>query len=87
MKDGVSTAKLGTLPKNCSLEDVEIIEKGVHSVWSVDENGEAQEHIEDYSMEAYYAYYDCTGCGQDWVINAVQDKEQAFKLVKEHLNN
>lgn len=70
----------------CSINDIEVVEKGVHSVWSVDDEGDAQVHKEDYSMEAYYAYYYCDNCGDDWVINSVQTKEQAWKLAKEHLN-
>ena len=85
MKNDVSDAKQ-EVATNCTLEDIELTEKGVHSVWRPDENGDADYHIEDWSMEAYYAYYNCTNCGDDWVINAAQDKDTAWKLVKEHIN-
>ncbi len=70
---------------NGSMDDIELVEKGVHSVWSVDDDGDAQDHIEDYSMEAYYAYYDCDNCGGVFDITEL-GKDEAWQAVKEHFN-
>lgn len=85
MGNSVKTAKLAAHKNSCTLDDVEIVEKDIHQVLSVDENGEGVEVIETYSMEAFYAYYGCNNCGEVWDITDF-GMALAWELVKEHLN-
>lgn len=84
--NSVSDAKQEVVKNLCLLEDMELCERGVDSIWRPDEDGEPAYHLEDYSMEAEYVYYYCNECQQDWVINAVQDRYKAWELVKAHLS-
>lgn len=93
MKDGVATVNSSSPPKcGGSYEDIELCEKGVHSIWTVDEQGSAMEHLEDYSMEAYYAYYNCTACGEtfdterDDFGRIYYDMDDTWQQVKEHFD-
>lgn len=92
MKDGVGDAKLEVDKNPCTLDDIELVEKGVQSVWRPDAEGNADYHIEDYSMEAHYAYYSCTNCGmmfdmeRDDFGRIGYEKEEEWKKVKEHLD-
>lgn len=70
----------------CELSDVEIVYKNVETIYKIDEEGEGVELKETYEDESSPKYYYCTNCQTDWIINIVQTKEQAFALVKEHLN-
>lgn len=70
----------------CSLNDVEICYKGIHEIYTINEDGHEEHLKETYGDESYPAYYYCNGCQQDWVINVMQSQEQAWELVKEHLN-
>ena len=71
--------------KKCTINDVELVYKGVHDVYTINEDGEILELKETYGDESYFGYYYCESCGEDWSGTAFQDREQAFKLVKEHL--
>lgn len=90
--NSVSDAELAVDKNPCTLEDIELTEKGVHSVWRPDENGDADYHLEDYSMEAYYAYYNCTNCGETFDMERDDfgriwhDKDEEWAKVKEHIN-
>lgn len=66
---------------------VEICERNVHEISYVDEDGQPTGHKETYLGEAEFAYYYCTQCGEDWSATAVQNQEQAWKLVKEHFDD
>lgn len=85
MTNAVATVNSEETPNFCTLDDMEAVYKGVHEVYSVDENGTAMETIETYLQESYLAYYYCNGCSQDWVINVVQDQDKAWELAKAHL--
>lgn len=85
-KNDVGDAKQEVATNLCMLEDLELCERGVDRIWRPDEDGEPAYRLEDYSMEAEYVYYYCNECHQDWVINAVQDREAAWELVEEHLS-
>lgn len=84
-KNSVGDAKQ-EVATNCQLEDVEICYVGVQEAYTVDEDGTWGDHKETYTMEAEPSYYYCENCQEDWRITTAQDREQAFKLVKEHLN-
>lgn len=68
----------------CTLQDIEMVEKDVQQVWRPDEDGDADEYLESYSMEAYLAYYYCTNCTQDWKVEA--NHKEVWKKVKEHFD-
>jgi hypothetical protein len=85
MQNSVSDVNSAWTP-SCSIDDVEICERGIDEISYVDKDGLPTDHKETYMGEAETAYYYCDDCGEDWVVNAVQSQEQAWKLVKEHLS-
>ncbi len=70
----------------CSIDSLELVMKGIEEVYDVDDQGQPNNVLQTYLNEAYPSYYNCSNCRQDWMINAVQSQQQAFKLAKEHLN-
>ena len=92
MKDGVGDAKLEVDKNPCTLSDIELCEKGVHQIWSVDRNGDPDYLKETYSMESHYAYYYCKNCEETFDTERDDfgrigyEKEEEWKKVKEHLD-
>lgn len=83
MKNSVPDAELSVVPNSCTIDDIQSW-RDFTTMYSVDENGQEMEVVDDTSGD-FKCYY-CTGCGQDWAETAVQDQDQAWKLAKEHLN-
>lgn len=85
-ENGDSGAKLHIDPKNsCTIDDVEVCQRNVDTIWDVNYAGDATNYIQTNSFEGYYAYYHCRECGEVWHI-AGRTRDDTFKLVKEHLN-
>lgn len=80
--NNVSVAELEA-DKNCSLEDIQSW-RDFTTMYGVNENGDEME-VQDDTSGDFRCYY-CTNCGTDWSETAVQDQEQAWTLVKEHIN-
>lgn len=85
MSNGVAVVN-STSPPKCGgdLSDIELVCKGVDDVYHVTEDGQIDYLKETYADDSYPAYYFCCECSTDWTINAVQDQEQCWKLVKAH---
>lgn len=85
MKNSVLIAKQQEDKNSCTLADIELCEKGIQSIWTVDDNGDADYLQTTYSNEAYYAYYYCQSCEGDWAMTPL-NREETWAKVKEHLN-
>ena len=72
----------------CSTNDIEICERGIDKISSVDEFNLGEPHImiELYEDEARFAYYYCRVCQVSWSNQDYKTQELAWEKVKEHLN-
>lgn len=86
MKNDGRNAKLLTDQISCDLDDVEICERGVDEISTVDPEGMPERHKETYMGEARFAYYYCNSCTQSWSNQDFDTQEKAWVAVKEHLN-
>lgn len=86
MVNNVAGAKLTEVLFGCVLRDVEIVEKGITVVSEVQEDGIVGNSKENDYNDSFVAYYYCNNCGADWTITRTQSQDQAWKLVKEHLD-
>lgn len=86
-ENGDSGAKLHIDQKSaCTIDDVEVCERGVDVIYDVDFYGDSTNYIETWSGDAHYAYYHCRECGESWEIETPSDKEKVWDIVKAHLN-
>ncbi len=70
----------------CSIEDIEICEKEISEISTVDDDGQPLDHKETDMTGAVFAYYYCDGCQTDWSFTATQTQDRAWELAKEHLD-
>jgi len=71
------------VPPKCTLDDVEVW-RDFTTMYSVDESGEPMEVVDDTSGD--FKLYYCRNCERDWSKTILQPQEQAWALVKEHLD-
>lgn len=70
---------------SCTLEDIEICERGIDEISTVDPDGKPFEHKETYMGEARFAYYWCENCTESWSNQDFKTQEEAWEKVKAHL--
>lgn len=92
MQNDIGDAKQEVDLNPCTPNDVEICFKGVHEIYTVDEDGQEVESKEVYGDESYPSYYYCLNCQESFNIERDDfgriwyDKEDTWKQVKEHFN-
>ena len=73
----------------CRIDDIEVCERGVGIISTVDEFGLGEPHMqkEIYGDESYIAYYYCNNCKEGWTADEHNnDPAEAWDKAKEHLN-
>ena len=85
-RNGVANVKLGSSKDLCRIQDLEICERGIDEISTVDENGAPEFHKETYMGEARFAYYYCDNCTESWSNQDFKTQQEAWEKAKEHLN-
>lgn len=85
MQNDVSNAKLVIDPP-CELRDIELCEKGVHTIFDVDDEGNPNHAKESWFGESHFAYYYCDNCNETWDVEDPDNLNKTWVKVKEHLS-
>lgn len=86
MTNDVAGAKLVGAKNFCRLYDLEVCERNVDKISTVDLDGNPDIEKEIYIDEAYICYYYCNNCTESWSYIDYKTPEEAWKKAKEHLN-
>lgn len=86
MANDIAGAKLKVATNSCSILDIEICERDIDEISTVDEYGYPDRHKETYMGESRFAYYYCDECTESWSNQEYKTQAEAWDKVKEHLN-
>ena len=85
MGNSVATVKQSV--DGCSLSDLEVCERGIDIISTVDDKGQPDIETEVYGDESYICYYYCNNCTESWASSSYgDDHEQAWRDAKGHIN-
>lgn len=85
--NGVAGVKLDRSKDLCRIQDLEVCERGIDVIYTVDELGEPHMQKEIWGDGSHRAYYYCENCTESWAtVDYSHDPAKTWEKAKEHLN-